>query len=305
MTPTPRHDTAVCATVHAGVLPFLEPWLASLRTQTDQAFDLCVAVDGVAPTDLPDLPDEGRLVHVVRPAAGSTPVEVRNALFGEATAAWELIVAVDADDVLGPRRVGAAKDPGDDLCACVLELVDRDGAALGRRFCEVGDDTPEGLGRLLPRANVFGLSNTVWRAGLLRECLPVPAGVLAADWYLATAAWLRGAALRLDRRPLMSYRQYGANIARVVPPFAPAVVRAATAVVLAHQCAVAGRLAAGAGGEAAALAAARRATERFAAAVVADEEALAAYCAALDRLPPPQAWWTIVADPALEDMWST
>lgn len=302
----PAHEAVLCVVVHRGVLPFLPAWCASVAAQSDRAFDLCVALDGVAPEELPSLPGEGREVQFVHPAPGRSPAEVRNELFAAVVGAYKLIVAADADDLLAPERVAGARGGAAraDLSACAMELIDHAGTPLGRRFCALADTSADALGRLLPRANVFGLSNTAWRAATLRACLPAPPGVVAVDWYLATAAWLRGARLAVDARPLMAYRQYADNTARVVPPFTPAVVRAAAAIVLGHQRAVVAELAPEAGARGAALRAALGVSERFAAVVLGDEARLAGYCAALARLPAPQAWWTIVADPALEEMWT-
>lgn len=299
------HDIAVCSTIHPGVLPYLRPWAESLAAQTDPGFDLWVAADGVADGDLAVLAENGLKVEAVRPTAGSTPAEVRSELFAAVTGDYELVVAVDADDVMAPERVAAARRSmaAADLCACAMDLIDGEGRLLRPGFCALDDASPGALGALLPRGNVFGLSNTVWRASVLRGCLPLPQ-VVAADWFLATAAWLGGARLALDRAPLMLYRQYGDNTAKVVPPFTAVDVRAATEVVLTHQHAVAAHLAAAAGPHRAALDEARLATERFAVAI-ADPGLLEAYTAALDRLPPPRVWWTIVAHPELEDLWNT
>ena len=302
---TGAHDTVVCTVVHPGVLSYFGPWLASVSAQSDQAFDLCLALDGVDARQLPKLPHAGRMVRLIESVPGRSPAEVRTALFVQVIDSHEVIVTVDADDVLMTGRLAAAKQDATraDLAACAMELIDDAGASLGRRFCVLADASSGALGRLLPRANVFGLSNATWRAGTLRGCLPVPRGVVAVDWFLATAAWLAGARLSLDDRVLMAYRQHATNIARILPPFSPAMVRSATDIVLRHQRATTGRLQRASRATAESLSRALRKTERFSAAVVPDDDLLEAYCVELNRLPPPQAWWTIVADPALEDLW--
>ncbi|HEY5388871.1 MAG TPA: glycosyltransferase family A protein, partial [Thermoleophilia bacterium] len=157
-----RHQTALCAVVHPGALPFLPAWCSSVARQTDQSFDLCVALDGVTEAELPELPGAGRRLRVVRPAPSSSPVKVRNALFGEVVESHEFVVAVDADDVLAPQRIAFAKQDVEraDLAACAMELIDHAGVSLGRRFGALADASSDALARLLPRANVFGLSNT-------------------------------------------------------------------------------------------------------------------------------------------------
>src|SRR6201999_564792 len=73
--------------------------------------------------------------------------------------------------------------------------------------------------QILPANNVFGFSNSAYRCELLERCLPIPKDAVLVDWYLATRAWLFGAKLSFDREVRMSYRQYGANTARVRLPF--------------------------------------------------------------------------------------
>jgi cellulose synthase/poly-beta-1,6-N-acetylglucosamine synthase-like glycosyltransferase len=298
-------DTALCSTIYPAVLPFVSPWLASVLAQTDSDFDLWLAVDGVDDEVLQPLLTEIP-VRLVRAVPGSTPAEVRSVLFGRLVEGYEVIVMVDADDVLAPTRVAAARRPAGscDVGACALELIGADGAPLGRRFGELADASAAGLAQLLPRANVFGLSNSTYRADVLRACLPLPSSCVAADWYLATAAWLRGARLGLDPAAHMFYRQHGNNIAPVMAPFTAATVRSATNVVRAHQQNVREQLSEIAGDNGPALVAARRVLAAFMRIVV-DDAALAAYVAALNELPSPQAWWRIVAHPDLEDLWRT
>jgi hypothetical protein len=77
----------------------------------------------------------------------------------------------------------------------------------------------------MPLRNAFGLSNTAYRCDLLRRCLPIPASAWAVDWFLATRAWLLGATIEADPVVRMDYRQHGANMASVRPPFDEARVR--------------------------------------------------------------------------------
>jgi cellulose synthase/poly-beta-1,6-N-acetylglucosamine synthase-like glycosyltransferase len=103
-------DTALCSTIYPAVLPFVSPWLASVLAQTDSDFDLWLAVDGVDDEVLQPLLTEIP-VRLVRAVPGSTPAEVRSVLFGRLVEGYEVIVMVDADDVLAPTRVAAAPPP--------------------------------------------------------------------------------------------------------------------------------------------------------------------------------------------------
>jgi len=343
----------LCTTVHPGVLPFLDEFLASVAAQTDQAFDIWVALDGVSagtvdeavaalpPADASEAGagrpgGERRLGDRLRPVSASgTPAQVRDALFARAIEAADpddLLVLADADDVLeaargaaapaappalpvlaaaaagvvAPRAAPARAAPrAADVSACALRLIDAGGADLGAGFCELADSSPATLDELLPRGNVFGLSNSSYRAAALRCGLPLPAAAVAVDWYLVTAAWLAGARLAVDPTVRMRYRRHGTNLAPVAPPFDTTALERATAVVVRHHELVAEHLLGQrADARAAALRAARRAADEFAAAIE-DPAVRDRYLAGLNRLPPPQAWWTMVAHPALEDLWRT
>ena len=318
----------LCSTVHRGILPFLGDFLASVAGQTTADFDLWIALDGVAAETvvaaLP-MPGDGPTATAGRTAAagalsdrlrfvaaGGSPADVRTALFAEVarvSAPDDVVVMADADDVLEAARVAAATAAtrAADVSACPLRLIDGDGDDLGVRFAEPPEASPAALDELLPRGNVFGLSNSCYRLSALRAGLPVPSGCIAVDWYLATAAWLDGARLALERVPQMRYRQYAENLAPVVPPFTAEVLERTTAVVCRHHQLVEGHLSGKIGGSAArraALRAAHRAADDFAAAI-ADPVVRDRYLAGLNRLPPPQAWWTMVAHPALEELWRT
>ena len=223
------HDIAVCSTIHPGVLPYLRPWAESLAAQTDPGFDLWVAADGVADGDLAVLAENGLKVEAVRPTAGSTPAEVRSELFAAVTGDYELVVAVDTDDVMAPERVAAARRSmaAADLCACAMDLIDGEGRLLRPGFCALDDASPGALGALLPRANVFGLSNTVARFSAAR----LPAAPAGRGRRTGSSPRRPGCAARVSlsiARRSWHYRQYGDNTAKVVPPFTAVDVRAAT-----------------------------------------------------------------------------
>ncbi len=298
-------SAVLCATIHPGVMAYAAPFLASVAAQSDPDVDVWLALDGVGDGEVQALMPAGLAVRFVRAPAGSTPAEVRTALFGEVSAsrAYELVVLADADDVLEASRVAAAKAATReaDVSACAMRLIDAAGADLGRAFGAPAGGSPAALDGLLPRGNVFGLSNSCYRTAVLADCLPLPAACVAADWYLVTAARLRGARLALDAGRHMRYRQHGANIAPVLPPFSTAAIRRATAIVRTHHELVA-TLDGENGALRAALGAARSAVEAFAAAID-DPALLERYAQAVNELPPPQAWWTMVANPELEGLW--
>jgi hypothetical protein len=160
------------------------------------------------------------------------------------------------------------------------------------------------LDTMLPRWNVFGFSNVIWRTDVLERCLPIPANCLLFDWLLTTRAWSLGARLAFDRTPRMRYRQYAGNTAAVLPPFTAEQVRLATSRVLAHYDLVLDSSWSLAEPYRTQVADARDRCRTFAAAV-ASPDRLASYVRALNSLPPRYIWWWSVANPELETLWKS
>jgi hypothetical protein len=219
-------------------------------------------------------------------------------------AACDGVVLVDSDDVLHASRVASARKAllSSDLAGCALRLVDHQGRDLGLTFGLPPQARPEDV---LPRNNVFGLSNSAFRSDLLRRCLPIPASVALVDWFMATRAWLYGARLTFDAVVRMDYRQHGANMARTIPPFTLGQVIRDTERVRQHfqilrtvamgDC-LPDRLAA--------LERVAADVEAFYRYVVLQPAHLDPYVQALEALEMPPLWWSCVAHPSLKKMWS-
>lgn len=294
---------ALSTTVYPAVLPYLRAWHASVLAQDDDGFDLWVAADGVTAEQVAAAVGAPLGASWVDAVAGDTPTTLRARAMSILVERYPAIVFVDADDELEPTRISAARAAlaEHDVSACGLLLVDEAGGGIGGVVAPAS--TADALEHL-PMWNVFGLSNTAYRAATLERCLPVPADTALVDWYLATAAWGQDARMEFDFTPRMRYRQHPGNIARVMPPYTPEYLRRAAALVERHHVAVRrGRwLAAGK----------RERMERAADRVSAFRRwsefvpgALDRYCTALHRLPAVHAWWWCVAHPDLEAMWSS
>jgi hypothetical protein len=294
---------ALYTVVYPAVGPFLAAWYESVRAQTDAEFDLWISLDGI------DRSDAARTLgcepepHWVATRPGATIAEVRQHALELLVERYDAIVFVDADDLLHPTRIAGARAAlaSHDVVGCALRVVDGTGSPVGVTFGPSREADPAAM---LPRWNVFGLSNTAYRAAVVRDALPIPADARLVDWLLATRAWAQGAALGFDREARMDYRQYGRNTARVLPPFTPTRIRADTALVLAHY-----DIALGAGWAmpdwcAGAIASARDRVVAFEQRIVRSEERLGGYVDALNRLEPEYVWWWSVAHPALEGLWS-
>jgi hypothetical protein len=296
---------ALYTAAYPDAAPFLRVWYASVQAQADRDFDLWISLDGLTEAGVAaELGDRPAATYVIA-EQGATPAQVRHQALARIADHYDAVVLVDSDDLLHADRVAAARAwlEGADVAACGLRLVDVDGQPLGLSLAAPGDGEAEAT---LPRTNVFGLSNTAYRTEVLRACLPIPAAAALVDWYLVTMAWLQDARLAFDPTPLMDYRQHGANMARIRPPFTADRVRADTALVREHFRLVLDRLPPGA-------LRARATQVRQVAAdvaafdehVVADAARLSSYVRELNAAPPPLRWWASVAHPPLRSLWTT
>jgi hypothetical protein len=295
---------ALYTTIYPGVESFLPDWSRSVLEQTDQDFQLWIGLDTIGIDAVKDAMGVDPNATWVAAPSGDTPAQVRQRALARIVETCDGVVLVDSDDVLHPSRVASARAAlqTSDLAACALRLVDPEGRDLGLTFGLPLQERPDDV---LPRNNVFGLSNSSFRSDLLRRCLPIPAAVVLVDWFLATQAWLYGARLAFDPEVGMDYRQHGANMARVRPPFNPHQVLQDTELVRQHFRILRSIPLESAG-------AARRAElDRVAADIEAFHRHIALQPAQLDRyvqalgvLQPALLWWSCVAHPALRRMWT-
>ncbi len=286
---------------YPGVEPFLHDWTASVEAQTDTDFDVWISLDGLDPDRVATkVPVPHGASWIVSPP-GKTPTQVRLQGIAMLAERYDALVFCDSDDWLLPDRIASSRAAleGHDVTACGLRVVDGLGRDLGLVF---GPGAPVEWATFLPRFNVFGLSNTAYRAQALRGLPPPPPDCVALDWYLATRAWCGGFSLHFDETPRMVYRQYPANTARILQPFTAEDIVRATEVVRAHHHALQELPGPGSIGQG--LAQAREQVLLFSDRVVARRDRLDRYAARLNRLQPRYVWWWCVAHPALEDLWT-
>src|SRR6185437_15627030 len=179
---------AIHATVYRAALRFFGDWYASVRAQTDQDFDVWISLDDVTEREVFAVIGEPAHVTWRMAPPNATPSAVRQDALAAMVDAYDGIVAADIDDVMLPSRVAASRASLDDadITACALDVIDESGRELGVKFVPPADLR---LDTMLPRWNVFGFSNVVWRTDMLRRCLPIPASCRLFDWLLTTRAW--------------------------------------------------------------------------------------------------------------------
>jgi hypothetical protein len=299
----PVNKLAVYTTIYPGVEEYLPAWHASLAAQTDQNFDLWIGLDSLTSKTIEQVIGKLANAHWVPAESGSTPAQVRQQALSPIVSLYEGVILVDSDDLLHPSRVEAARHTLQDcgLCGCSLKLVNEVGVDLNLLL---GVPPGYALGSVLPRHNVFGLSNSAFRAEVLQRCLPIPEEVDLVDWFLATRAWLVGARLDFDPCVRMSYRQHQANMARIRGPFTPTQVIQDTARVRKHFNLVRTNLPEGyLPDRLRELERTAEDVESFYERVTLDSSRLGGYVTAFNTLGLPPLWWSCVAHPALDYFW--
>lgn len=295
---------ALYTTVYPGVEPYLQEWYRSVQDQTDQDFQLWIGLDTLSVDAVREAlgADPNATYVAARPA--DTPSEVRQRALARVVDAHDAVVLVDADDILYPSRVATARAAlrESDVASCAIRVVNGQGKDLGLTFALAPSG---GVDAVLPRYNIFGLSNSSFRSSVLKRCLPIPAGAVMVDWYLATLAWLLGARFRADTEVGMAYRQYGSNTARVLPPFDADQVTRDTDRVRQHFGRVQSAALPGASLDRRHdIGAAAAEVEAFYRQVVLHPAVFDNYLRHLNTLTPASYWWSCVAHPALRELWA-
>ncbi len=293
---------AVYTTVYPAMEKYLTEWYKSVQMQTDDNFDLWISLDMLSVSRVVSLLGvEPRATWVIA-AEGDSPAQVRERAIKQMIDQYPAVIFVDSDDLLHPSRVESARRAiaKHDVAGCALNIMDEQGNDLGVVF---GPEAGEDATGMLPRHNVFGLSNTAYRSVVLRKCLPVMKECLLIDWLFATRAWMMDAKMWFDPVPRMSYRQYSTNVARVLYPFSASDVMKATERVRIHYTCVLADESKLALDRKHLIKDASTRVEQFYQSIYSSSVTLDKYVTQLNQLPPRYVWWWSVANPALEDTW--
>jgi hypothetical protein len=291
------------ATLYPGIEGYFPDWLKSVLSQETRDFEVCLGLDGISRDIVPETIGRFFPVQFVEAENEDAPIGLRNRAMERMSAAYDSVVFTDSDDILEPTRISAALRGLEDaeVHGCAMGLINGGGTDLRSYFGLIENEDPDAV---LPRYNFLGLSNTAWRAGALRTCLPAPPECIAMDWFLATIGWCRGFRISFDREIGMRYRQHGSNTARVLPPFTAGQIRGATDIVLRHyRLLMENRIPAPEAKRAALERSASRA-RKFKENIDSSRPMLEAYVDQLNRMPPHRLWWLTVAHPDLEDLWN-
>ena len=226
------NSPALYTTIYPEVKPFIADWLESIYSQTFSSFTIWVGVDNLeseCESIQKYLKQDIRWVHSHQ---NETPANLRRRALLRLAKEHDSVVLVDSDDKIDSDRFEAALDGllGADLVACSMRIIDCNGNDSGCVY-KVSEDSALEFPLL---THHFGFSNSAWRTKMLKRCLEAPADVPALDWILLCRAWLNGASIVGDPTVRHSYRQYGSNLARIMPPFDLESIRKATEIVNTH-----------------------------------------------------------------------
>jgi hypothetical protein len=294
---------ALYTTFYRAAAMYFAPWYKSVRSQSDRSFDLWIGLDDISACEAQEHTGCGLSASWVENDLDRSPASIRNKAFRMLSEQYAYIILADADDVLEQHRIESAKRALEnyDVVACALRLIDQNGRDLNRVF--MPNPSVE-LDEMLPKQNVFGLSNSAYCAETLKRCLPIPHDSVLSDWFLATGAWCGGARLYFDDIPQMRYRQHPSNTAQIMLPFSAPQVLSATKLVLTHYSHVLSAPWSASSEKIEKIRTARMRAEHFYEAIASSPDCLAEYVSALNKLKPRYVWWWCVANPDLEILWT-
>jgi hypothetical protein len=282
---------------------FVPDWYRSVEIQENQTFDLWIGLDAVTPEEVQAVIGTKRPVRWLAGASCNSPAQIRLRAMQAMVQEYEFIVFSDSDDVMYSARVEKTLSQLNDydVVACAMDFMDERGESQGITFRPAGAMDPA---RLLIHHNVFGLSNSAYRADVLRQCLPFDRNCELIDWLLATRALNLGARMTFDYTPAMSYRQYSANAAPALPPFTQSHVLRLTEKVVLHYQLLLQNAASLRENLRLQLSDALNQARRFYSAMRQSEKRLSEYVKNLNSLQPEYIWWWCVANRSLEHIWN-
>lgn len=226
-------SVAVFSPIFPNALPFLPQFFRSLTDQTFTDFKLWLALDRLSVDEVAEYVPPGLRVQWVPAEAHDNPARLRKRTWSSMVSLHDAIVMIDSDDIAHPERVESAAESleSSEVNACALRIVDKYDAPVGAVL-----SLPQGAEILenVHHWNVFGLSNTAYRAEALDPLIQFPDGIGIIDWHLLARAVRLELSLSFTTLPLLDYRQYAANTARILPPLPLDYVRRATGFVRTH-----------------------------------------------------------------------
>jgi hypothetical protein len=208
----------VSTVLHAGILPFIPDFVASLNEQTFRDFSAVFLVDGIA--DTRPLLQHARFNYEVINASG-TPAENRLACIRMlATDPPPCVLFCDGDDVQQPDHIRESVDALETASVVCndIDLVDQ---ALRPSAIGIWRDRLANNfvfdAEFIADKNIVGLGNSAVRGELLTKDVVMPAATPAPDWLLF-AQWLKGNQAVFLHTGKTLYRQHEGNLIGIRKP---------------------------------------------------------------------------------------
>ena len=297
-----KKTIALFTTVYPEGKQFLCDFFSSLSAQTDNDFDLWIGLDRIRETKLNEYICDDYQAICIEQKNNESNISLRQRAMKEMVELYPGVIFVDSDDILAPSRISAARSSLKhyDMYGCAMKIIDVNGADLHVSF-----QMPSGtdITSLLPRFNIFGMSNTCYSTDLLKKCLPFPTDCILLDWFVATRAWAQNVRMCFDSVQQMYYRQYSSNTARVLPPFTQEQIIKSTELVLQHYNNVLNNIPELPNTKRILIENAQNYVEAFNYSIKQSPEKLQRYIIGLNNLPPNHIWWSCIAHPELEGLW--
>lgn len=211
---TQKEKVAVLTTVYPEVIDYLDMFLATLETQTENHFDLVIVNDGLDGLDKICEP-HGRLTYKVVDSCSTPALNREMGIRYCVDANYEYVIFADSDDYFEPRRVELliAKIRGLSVDCVVndIHLVNGEsGEVIKKYFSNRLNNNQSIKLEDIKHSNIFGLSNTAVRAKYLYG-IEIDPELIAVDWYLFTLLLLRGCSAVFTNEVNTFYRQHGNN----------------------------------------------------------------------------------------------
>lgn len=296
------NSVAVFSTVYPEGARYFSDWYQSILAQTDSNFDVWIGCDRISVSDAEKAMGGTLPATWILKEENESAIHLRERMVREIVKDYSMVIFVDSDDILMPKRVEAAKEAlrSYDFYGCSMKLIDEGGVSLDRHFHPPKNyDVYE----LIVRNNIFGLSNTAYRTDVLEKCLPFPDNCILLDWFIATKALNSSASPFFDKEVRMFYRQHSLNTARVLPPFSTEHIILSTKRVLDHYICVLGDIPHLSLKLKEKIILAQTEVVEFNMRILESEELLQLYVNNLNELATDNVWWSCVANPQLEDLW--
>jgi len=281
---------------------YLPDFFTSIDRQDDKEFDLVIGLDRLKTNDVEEYIPKGISIRYIERNPTESNILMRQRAIKMMVKKYTYILFVDSDDILLPTRVSAARHFLElcDVYGCAMRIIDEQGKDLNILF---HPPCKSSISTVLPRFNIFGMSNTAYSSKILEKCLPFPEECVLLDWFVATKAWMNDASFIFDSTERMKYRQHSQNTARVLPPFTPEQIIKATHLVLQHYDLILKYMSPPSNKKYIQIKNAQQYICAFDKAINNSPEKFQEYIRKLNKLPPNHIWWSCVAHPELEEIW--